>query len=44
MPPTIDPVFELGPSIGIGVADFEKEAQESLLAECDEELEAGVEG
>jgi hypothetical protein len=43
-PPTMGPVFELCPPIGIGEAEFEEEPRESLLVEYDEELEAGVEG
>jgi len=43
-PPAMAPVFELCPPIGIGVAEFEEEPLESLLAGYDEELEAGVEG
>jgi hypothetical protein len=43
-PPTMAPVFELCPPIGIGEAEFEEELRESLLVEYDEELEAGVEG
>jgi hypothetical protein len=44
IPPAMPPVFELCPPIGIGVAEFEEEPREMLLVECDEELEAGVEG
>jgi hypothetical protein len=43
-PPTMTPVFELCPPIGIGVAEFEEEPRESLLVGCDKELEAGVGG
>ena len=42
-PPTMAPVFELRPPMGIGVAEFDEEPRETLLAEYDEEIEAGVE-
>lgn len=46
-PPAMAPVFDLLPSIGIGVAEFEEEPRELLLVEeleLELRLEAGVKG
>jgi hypothetical protein len=43
-PPAMAPAFELCPTIGKGVAEFEEEPRGTLLVEYDEEFDAGVEG